>query len=233
MSTPSSTATARPTAKRAAATAIKRDPAKTRANILKAATAEFAAKGYSGARTEKIAQRAKSNVRMIYHYFGGKEALYLCVLEEVLSQLRAQELQLNLGDVAPLQGVLLMFDFINRHFERHPELRNLLAYENLNKAACLKRSRQIPQMASPVLQQLEQLLRRGEAEGCFRAGIDAMQLYVAMVGAIYYGKSHAYTLSRIFRRDMLTADWQASYRQQTHQMLVGFLTSTTPVPSVA
>src|SRR6218665_2107892 len=73
---------------------LKRDPEKTQARILAAATTEFAAKGYSGARTEQIAKRAKANIRMLYHYHGGKDALYTRVLEDVLARLREQELQL-------------------------------------------------------------------------------------------------------------------------------------------
>jgi hypothetical protein len=43
--------------------------------ILRKAVAEFAAKGFSGARINTIALRAKTNIRMIYHYFGSKEKL--------------------------------------------------------------------------------------------------------------------------------------------------------------
>ena len=58
-----------------------RDPERTSASILAAAVKEFTEKGYSGARIDSIAARAGANKRMIYHYFGDKEALYLAVLE--------------------------------------------------------------------------------------------------------------------------------------------------------
>jgi AcrR family transcriptional regulator len=201
----------------------KRDPAKTRASILKAAVAEFAAKGYSGARTDQIAKRAKSNIRMLYHYFGGKDALYVCVLEEVLAKLRAEELQLDFSDTEPLDGVLQMFDFIDHHFAKHPELRNLLAFENLNRAQHLKRSTRIPEMATPVLGLLGKLVKRGEAEGVFRPGVDPLQLYITMVSLAYYSKSHGYTLSRIFETDLLSSAWQQSQQAHTRQLLTAFL----------
>lgn len=201
----------------------RRDPAKTRANILAAATAEFAAKGYSGARTEQIAKRAKSNIRMLYHYFGGKDALYICVLEEELARLRHDELQLDFDDADPLDGVVQLFNFIDGHFAAHPELRCLLAFENLNRARHLKQSARIRTMASPVIELLSRLLRRGEQAGVFRAGIDALHLYVSMVSLAYYSKSHAHTLSRIFDTDLAAAQWQRAQREQTHQMLASFL----------
>lgn len=200
-----------------------RDPAKTRARILEVAITEFAAKGYSGARTEQIAQRAQSNIRMLYHYFGGKDALYVCVLEEVLSQLRREELQLDFDNTDPLDGVLQMADFIDAHFAARPELRGLLAFENLNCAQHLRRSVKIREMASPVIAVLDKLLRRGADTGVFRPDVDALHLYVAMVSLPYYSRAHAYTLSRIFDVDLLQPDWQIAHRRQTRGMLVSFL----------
>ena len=68
--------------------AIRRDAAATKARILKAGLAEFGSKGYGGARTETIAKRAKCNIRMLYHYFGGKEGLYLACLQKVYLHIR-------------------------------------------------------------------------------------------------------------------------------------------------
>ncbi|HEX6352094.1 TetR/AcrR family transcriptional regulator [Actinophytocola sp.] len=53
-----------------------RDPERTRAQILAAATAEFAAHGYAGARISAIAGRAGVNQQLISYYFDGKEGLY-------------------------------------------------------------------------------------------------------------------------------------------------------------
>ncbi|QHI97579.1 TetR family transcriptional regulator [Xylophilus rhododendri] len=203
--------------------AAARDPARTRARILKAAVAEFSAKGFSGARTEEIARRAKSNIRMLYHYFGGKDALYVSVLEDVLLRLRAAEMQLDFEAVEPLEGVLAMFDFIDSHFGARPELGRLLAFENMNHAKHLQRSDAIRAAASPVLDLIAGLLRRGEASGAFRAGIDALHLYTAMVSLAYYSRAHGHTLSRIFGTDLLDPAWLAEHRVLAHEMLVGYL----------
>ncbi|WP_033294122.1 TetR/AcrR family transcriptional regulator [Amycolatopsis jejuensis] len=52
-----------------------RDPERTQALILDAATAEFAAHGYAGARVSTIAKRAGVNQQLISYYFDGKEGL--------------------------------------------------------------------------------------------------------------------------------------------------------------
>jgi AcrR family transcriptional regulator len=62
-----------------------RDPEATRSRILKAAAKEFAAKGIAGARVDAIAERARVNKRMLYHYFGAKDALFREVLRRELT----------------------------------------------------------------------------------------------------------------------------------------------------
>ena len=48
--------------------------------ILAAAALEFAARGFAGARVDRIARRARINKRMLYHYFGNKEHLFREIL---------------------------------------------------------------------------------------------------------------------------------------------------------
>jgi AcrR family transcriptional regulator len=71
------------------------DPARTMAGILEVATAEFAAKGLSGARIDEIAATTKTSKRMIYYYFESKEGLYVAVLEEAYRRIRQIEQQLR------------------------------------------------------------------------------------------------------------------------------------------
>lgn len=59
----------------------RRDPEDARRRILRAAEREFAVRGPAGARVDRIARAAGLNKRMLYHYFGGKQALYRTVLE--------------------------------------------------------------------------------------------------------------------------------------------------------
>ncbi len=202
---------------------LRRDADATRARLLRVGIAEFAAKGYSGARIDAIADRAKVNIRMIYHYFGGKENLYIEVLEQTLAKLRAEELKLDFSSVATLDGLMQLFDFIDGHFTAHPELMKLLSSENLNKARFMKKSTLIPVMATPVINLLQRLLQQGEADHTVRAGIDPLHLYVTMVSLAYFHKSNAHTLSRIFEVDLLHEQWQRDHLLQTRLMLQQFL----------
>src|SRR2546423_15054537 len=77
----------------AAPSATTRNPERTQQRILQAAFKEFAAKGFSGARVDGIARRASINKRMLYHYFGDKEALF----REVLRGKNEQRQALGIG----------------------------------------------------------------------------------------------------------------------------------------
>ncbi|TQM37831.1 TetR family transcriptional regulator [Pseudonocardia cypriaca] len=74
-----------------------RDPERTKARILEAATAEFAAKGFAGARVSEIAARAGVNQQLIAYYFDGKEGLY----REMNRRWRAYEAQ-EIPDDTPM-----------------------------------------------------------------------------------------------------------------------------------
>ena len=74
----------------------RRDPERTREQILQAAISEFSTKGLGGARIDVIAARAGANKRMIYHYFGNKEGLFVAVLERAYETIRRLESELRL-----------------------------------------------------------------------------------------------------------------------------------------
>jgi AcrR family transcriptional regulator len=55
--------------------------ADTRGQLLDAARAEFAERGYEGATVRRIARRAGVDAAMVNHWFGGKDALFAATIE--------------------------------------------------------------------------------------------------------------------------------------------------------
>src|SRR3954467_6917567 len=53
--------------------------------ILAAAAAEFAARGFAGARVDHIAHRAKVNKAMLYYHFTSKQQLYRTLLRRLFT----------------------------------------------------------------------------------------------------------------------------------------------------
>lgn len=204
-----------------------RSAADTQQKILRAARIEFAQHGFAGARMDQIVKRAATNPRMIYHYFGGKEGLYVSVLEEALDSLRRDELKIDVEHLAPLEGLLQLFDFMGRHFETNTHLVRLLSNENIQKARYLRTSKRVQQTASPVLGNIETLLRRGEGDGTLRAGLDSLEVYVMMVALNQFHLSNVHTLSVIFDKDLSADSWRVSRHEAARTMVQTFLLAPT------
>jgi AcrR family transcriptional regulator len=179
-----------------------RDPDRTRAAILAAATAEFSAKGLDGARVDAIARRAGVNKRMLYHYFGDKEALYLAVLESSYAAIRSAELELHLADQHPVEGMRMLVRFTWDYLIAHPEFLSLLATENLHRANNLKKLPSMRRLHSPLIGMISQLLDDGARQGVFREDVDPMQLYISIAALGFFYLSNRHTLSTIFGREL-------------------------------
>ena len=186
-----------------AAARVRRDPERTRARILEAARAEFARDGLGGARVDRITARAGSNKRMIYYYFGNKEALFLAALESAYEHIRKAEQSLKLTDLDPVEGMRRMVRFTWNYYLAHPEFITLLNNENLHRARHLKKSKAMRALHSPLVATLGGLLARGQRAGVFRRGVDPVQLYISIAALGYFYLANNHTLSTIFGRDLM------------------------------
>ncbi|MGA7488324.1 MAG: TetR family transcriptional regulator [Xanthobacteraceae bacterium] len=196
--------------------ARRRDPDRTREAILAAAQREFAAKGLSGGRVDAIARRARANKRMIYHYFGNKDGLYLAALERVYADLRGTERTLDLGHLAPAAAIRRLVEFTFDYSRRHPELISLINNENLHGARHLRKSKKVRGLHSPFVAMIGDILRRGVAQGVFRRGLDPIDLYITIAAVGYFYLSNNRTLSAIFGRDLGSA--AACRRRKRHNV---------------
>jgi len=201
----------------------KRDPERTAAAILEAGIAEFSQHGYDGARVDGIARRAHVNKRMLYHYYGGKDGLYVAVLEGRYAAIRAAERELDLSRREPIEAMRQLVLFTWNYYIEHPEFLAILAVENQHKARFLTRSDHIVEMNSPLIEAIAEVLRRGEAEGVFRAGVDPVELYISMasLGAFYL--SNRWTLSAIFSRELTSKPALQEWGEHIVEMVLAFV----------
>lgn len=200
-----------------------RDADRTQQAILQAATDEFAASGLGGARVDGIAGRAGVNKRLIYYYFGSKEALFLAVLENAYAQIREAEKALHLQDHDPQTAIRRLIEFTWHYYLCHPEFLTLLNSENLHRARHLEMSARIQEMNSPLIQLLGEVLERGRKEGLFRGGVDPVQLYISIAGLAYFYLSNNPTLSTIFGRDLLAPVALSERLSHINDVVLGYL----------
>jgi len=200
-----------------------RDPERTSAAILAAAVGEFTAKGHHGARVNAIAKRAGINKRMLYHYFGDKDAMYVAVLEGTYVKIRSAEKALHLTDRGPEDAIRELVRFTWHYFLQNPEFLSLLGSENLHRAKFLKRSARIFDLHSPLIEVISEVLERGERAGQFRPGIDPVHLYITIASLGFFYLSNRWTLSTIFRRDLMQAEELDTWGKHITDVVLSFI----------
>jgi AcrR family transcriptional regulator len=200
-----------------------RDAERTKAAILRAARDEFSEQGLNGARVDAIAARAKANKRLLYHYFGNKEALYAAVLLDAYQEIRHGEHELTLSQHDPIEAMDRLVRFTFRHFLANQWFPRLLAIENLQNARFLKKLKDIPALHSPLVNELRDILKRGADSGVFRRDVDPLQLYISIAGLGYFYVSNMNTLSVIFGRDLSQFAMIQDREAQAVQMVLDYL----------
>ncbi len=159
-----------------------RDPERTQARLLKAASAEFAAHGYAGARVARIAKRAGANQRMVYHYFGNKEGLYEAVFLR-LDQDMMRRLTPLLGQIGQ-EPLAALADAVRQFFDlllQHPE------YSRLTISDVLTRKRQLAYEFTErdpgfqMLDRIRPLIQQGRADGQLTDRIDILFAVIAVM----------------------------------------------------
>jgi TetR/AcrR family transcriptional regulator len=148
-----------------------RDLARTREQILKAAIAEFAAKGLNGARCRDIARHAGVNKRMLFYCFGSKEALYREILRRKFSQ-RATVFESIPDDLAP--AILHWYEAFASDFE----LVRLLEWEALGAATDELVGEEERRQ---YFKRTSARLRRAQRNGRIPAEVDLTQLQISII----------------------------------------------------
>lgn len=179
-----------------------KNPEKTRANIIDVATAEFAERGLSGARVDRIAARTNTSKRMLYYYFGDKDGLYRAVLLSYYEKLRNSEVELDLSHQSPLAALQALVEFTFDYHMKHADIVRLVMVENMHKGRHVAKLPQVMPINTSVLDAVADICQRGAREGSMRAGLDNFDLYTTIAALCFFNVSNRYTFRAIFKHDM-------------------------------
>jgi AcrR family transcriptional regulator len=199
------------------------DPEGTRRNIIEVATKEFADKGFSGARVDEIAARTRTSKRMIYYYFGGKEGLYIAVLEQAYLNIRSIEVTLDLAHRPPEEGLRKLVAFTFDYQNAHPDFIRLVMNENILNGIYVARSKAIQLLNVAVIDALRDLLVRGQRNGDFRSDIDPIDLHMSISALCFFNVANRPTFSTIFKRDMTSPKALATRRAQVVDTILRYV----------
>ena len=208
-----------------------RDPIRTQERILKAAQAEFARKGYDGARVDAIIARAKISKNLLYHHFRSKEDLYIRVLERTYETLRRRQSDIPLHGLDPVEAMKRLCEDTFQVFIDEPDVITMLNTENLYRGKHIAKSPIIRALYNRLSVTLRAILEIGAERGVFRSDIDPVDLYISMSGLGYFYLSNQYTLSMIFDRDLVDPANLESRRAHIVDMVLSYLTCGVEFPA--
>jgi AcrR family transcriptional regulator len=192
-------------------------------DILKVATAEFAAKGLSGARVDEIAALTRATKRMIYYHFKSKEGLYLAVLESAYRRIREIESSLQLEDLEPELALRKLVEFTFDYAHQNDDFIRLVMNENMHCGEYLAQSAVIHQLNVPAISVVQSIYERGVKSNVFRRGLEAVDLHMSISAECFFNLANRHTFSLIFEHDMTSPASIARRREIVVDMILRYV----------
>jgi len=178
-----------------------KNPEKSRADILEAAIAEFASRGFDGARVDAIARQTNTARAMIYYYFKSKEGLYLAVLEDAYVSICKAEQSLDLAHLSPEQAIGELVGFTFDYYQRHPEFVALVVAENQAGGRFIRKMRKMKRQNVSGDGVIAEVLGRGWRDGSFRSGVDEIDVHMTIAALGWFQIANRHTFGHLFHRD--------------------------------
>lgn len=159
----------------------------TRENLLTAAMHVFSQKGYSATRLEDIAQEVEVTRGAIYHHFGGKEELFLALVNERntgVNQLADKVISQGGSPREVLQRLLVS---MMEYLEENDDYRAMLEL-SVNKVEITGGledfGNQITQSRRALTRYFEDLISKGIQTGEFRSDLSTEDAAISLVGFV-------------------------------------------------
>jgi len=108
------------TARRRSGSAARRNAAATRERLFAAAAAEFAARGFAGAKVDRIAHAARVNKAMLYYHFKSKAGVYAEILHDMFQAVATRLAGSTPPGSSPEDRIRAMVEAISREAEARP-----------------------------------------------------------------------------------------------------------------
>jgi AcrR family transcriptional regulator len=198
-------------------------PQANRARILKAAIDEFASRGFKGASMDAIASRTHTTRAMINYYFGGKEQVYLAVLEQVYAEIRHAESFLDLEHLAPVEAIRRIVEFTYQYYLTHQYFVRIVVAENQARGRHFRKSKAMRTLNRPIIDTLARVIERGQAEGIFRRDVDPVEVHMAIAALGMFNVTNQYTFGAIFQRDMGPKGNVRARREMVAKVILSYL----------
>ena len=142
-----------------------RPRADTRGRLLAAAAAEFAARGFDGAKVDRIAHRARVNKAMLYYHFRSKADLYREILRATFAGVGAAVAEVHARGGSPERQIHGLVDAVVREAATRPHFPAIWLREMAEGGRHLDNETMAG--VQQVLQSLGRILAEGRRAGRF------------------------------------------------------------------
>ncbi|MCA9233040.1 MAG: TetR/AcrR family transcriptional regulator [Planctomycetales bacterium] len=197
----------------------KRDPELTRRRLLKAGTKLFAVKGRDGTSVDEICQASGVNCRMIYHYFGSKDALYMAVLEEVYGRIRELVVKSEPKPPSIAEYIDNLTERYFRFLQANPEFVSILRWENASGAEGI-RQLDLDNFRGLYFEEASSVL--GEEAGKQVTAEKSLMIILSCCSLCGYYFSNKASLSHVFGTELNDKDFAEQWLTHIKQVLLTY-----------
>ena len=209
---------------------VPRNPDRTRRRILQAAIRLFAKHGFHAVSVDQIVGQARVNKRMVYHYFGSKDALFEAALSEVYKRIEEIEFHAVERGRSPREKLSRLLESYFEFLDLEPEFTRLLQWENLEKGRHLTKENHLL-TKNPFLARFRAIVQDGVATGEFRGDLDVTHLMIHFIGLCFIYHSNRFSLSQSLELDLGDAKVKERGLNQVLRLVFEGITSPKPEPA--
>jgi len=185
----------------ASTSTVQRNPDRTRRRLLRAAIKLFAKQGFHAVSVDEIVELAQVNKRMVYHYFGSKDALFEAALVEVYRRIETIEFHAMEAGRSPKEKLAKLLESYFAFLDDEPEFTRLLQWENLEKGRHLTKENHLL-TKNPFFSQFRVIVEEGIAAEEFRKDVDIPHLLIHFIGLCFIYHSNRFSLSQSLDMDL-------------------------------
>ncbi|MSU51610.1 MAG: TetR/AcrR family transcriptional regulator [Opitutus sp.] len=211
---------------------IQRNPDRTRRRILQAAIRLFATHGFHAVSVDQIVGQARVNKRMVYHYFGSKDALFEAALSEVYKRIEEIEFHAVERGRSPREKLSRLLESYFEFLDQEPEFTRLLQWENLEKGRHLTKENHLL-TKNPFLERFRAIVQGGVATGEFRPDLEVTHLMIHFIGLCFIYHSNRFSLSQSLELDLGDPKVKERGLNQVLSLVFDGIANPAPVPAPA